>query len=209
MSSAVDTSYKSQMSKLQAIRSPKHKSFIEFLKGELRRARTSLADQTKRARYDEELLEERRDQLMMILDVALADGMLSPVEEERIHSVAGDVADSDEDPLVVLEMDRGVVAADTDHRLEITYDFKIAPLLVGRNHAAMNPRRDVQICLQLMAIVVEGSPIRGSWFHDGSGLCHEFVPDTLGAVFDARHGHGFNPLLRGSYDTRVVRLSKR
>ena len=92
--------------------------------------------------------------------------------------MAGDVADADDDPLVVLEMDRGVVAPHTDHRLEITHDFKIAPSLVGGNHAAMNTRRDLQVRLEI-AIVVDLGPIRRGRFDDGSWLCHEFVPHTL------------------------------
>jgi len=88
---AVDAAYRAQMSVLQKIRSPKHKSFIEFLKGELRRARTALTTPKRRQEYDAELLEERREQLTMILDVVLADGVFSEMEEERIRAVASDV----------------------------------------------------------------------------------------------------------------------
>jgi hypothetical protein len=88
---AVDAAYKAGMSRLQKIRSPKHKSFIEFLKGELRRARTALTNPKRRAEYDAELLDERREQLTMILDVVLADGVFSEMEEERIRAVASDV----------------------------------------------------------------------------------------------------------------------
>lgn len=88
---AVDEAYKDRMRRLQAVRSPKHKAFIEFLKGELRRARTALTDPARRAEYDAELLEERREQLGRILDVVLADGLLTQVEEERIRAVAADV----------------------------------------------------------------------------------------------------------------------
>ncbi|MBL4848307.1 MAG: hypothetical protein JKY65_22540 [Planctomycetes bacterium] len=88
---AVDAAYRVQMSCLQKIRSPKHKSFIEFLKGELRRARTALTIVKRRAEYDAEVLEERREQLTMILDVVLADGIFSTMEEERIRTVAADV----------------------------------------------------------------------------------------------------------------------
>ena len=88
---AVETSYRERMGTLQAIRSPKHKSFIEFLKGELRRARATLTDARKREDYDEELLAERREQLNMILDVVLADGRLTPTEEEKILAKGRDV----------------------------------------------------------------------------------------------------------------------
>ena len=88
---SVDAAYRAQMSVLQKIRSPKHKSFIEFLKGELRRARTALTIPKRREEYDAELLEERRAQLTMILEVVLADGIFSEIEEERIRAVAADV----------------------------------------------------------------------------------------------------------------------
>ncbi len=93
--------------------------------------------------------------------------------------MAGDVTDSDDDPLVVLEMDGGVVAPYTDHRLEITHDFEIAPSLVGGNHAAMNTLGDPQVRLEPIVIVVDLGPIRRGRFDDGSWLCHEFVPYNL------------------------------
>ena len=80
-------------------------------------------------------------------------------QQRRGHSVAGDVADSDDDPLVVLEMDRGVIAPYTDHRLEITHDLEIVPSLVGGNHAAMNTLGNLQVRLEPIAIVVDFGPI--------------------------------------------------
>jgi hypothetical protein len=79
------------MRTLQGIKSPKHKSFIEFLKGELRRAKATLAKADKRKAYDAELLEDRGEQLARILDVVLADGILTEAEEVRIQQVALDV----------------------------------------------------------------------------------------------------------------------
>jgi hypothetical protein len=87
----VEERYRERMGTLQAIKSPKHKSFIEFLKGELRRARAVLVDARQRAEYDRELLEERREQLTRILDVVLADGALRPAEEQRIQALAAEV----------------------------------------------------------------------------------------------------------------------
>jgi hypothetical protein len=87
----VEERYRERMGTLQAIKSPKHKSFIEFLKGELRRARAVLVDDRQRAAYDLELLEERRGQLTRILDIVLADGTLRPAEEERIQALAAEV----------------------------------------------------------------------------------------------------------------------
>ena len=88
---AVEGAYKERMASLQAIKSPKHKSFIEFLKGELRRAKTTLVHPGRRAEYDAELYEERRHQLARILDVVLADGVLRQVEEERVRDLALEV----------------------------------------------------------------------------------------------------------------------
>lgn len=89
--SRVEERYRERMGTLQAIKSPKHKSFIEFLKGELRRARAVLVDERQRAEYDRELLEERRAQLTRILEIVLADGTLRPAEEQRIQVLAADV----------------------------------------------------------------------------------------------------------------------
>ena len=83
---------------------------------------------------------------------------------------AGDVADWDDEPLVVLEMARGVAAPHTGHRLERAHDFNIAQSLAGGNHAAMNRRSDLQVRLETIAIVVDLGPIRRGRFDDGSRL---------------------------------------
>lgn len=87
----VEDRYRERMSTLQGIKSPKHKSFIEFLKGELRRARSVLVDDKQRQAYDLELLEERREQLTRILDIVLADGVLRTTEERRFQDMAAEV----------------------------------------------------------------------------------------------------------------------
>ncbi|MCA8925389.1 MAG: hypothetical protein KDD82_26505, partial [Planctomycetes bacterium] len=84
----LDAAYRESMSTLQRIRSPKHKSFIEFLKGELRTAKATLGDPRKRAEYDARLLAERRSRVEIVLDVVLADGFLTPVEEARVVDMA-------------------------------------------------------------------------------------------------------------------------
>ena len=45
---AVEKNYKEQMTKLQHIKNPKHKGFIEFLKDELRNAKSTLSNEVKR-----------------------------------------------------------------------------------------------------------------------------------------------------------------
>lgn len=87
----VEERYRERMGTLQGIKSPKHKSFIEFLKGELRRARSTLVDAKQRQAYDLELLEERKEQLLRILDVVLADGVLREAEERRLQEMAAEV----------------------------------------------------------------------------------------------------------------------
>ncbi len=93
--------------------------------------------------------------------------------------MAGDVADSDDDPLVVLEVHRGVVAPHTDHRLEIAHDFEIAAALVCGNHAAVDTLGDLQVLLELVPIVVYFSPIWSGRSDSGYWLCHEVVPHNL------------------------------
>ena len=69
-------------------------------------------------------------------------------KQRRCDAVTGHVADSHDDTLVALEVDRGVVAAHTRHRPEIAHNFDVAPSLVGRNHAPMDTLSDFQICLE-------------------------------------------------------------
>ncbi len=112
----VEERYRERMSTLQAIKSPKHKSFIEFLKGELRRARAVLVDEKQRREYDRELLEERREQLTRILDIVLADGVLKVAEERRFQDMAAEVGLSPDEVETVLhdELQRRGARRDSD-----------------------------------------------------------------------------------------------
>ncbi|MBI2930539.1 MAG: hypothetical protein HYY16_02715 [Planctomycetes bacterium] len=94
----VEERFKRQMVKLQAIQSPKHKEFIEFLKGELKKARVTLTDPERRRKYDQELQDERIAQLRKLCSHMLVDGTLSQqgeislVEEgKRIGIDPGDI----------------------------------------------------------------------------------------------------------------------
>ncbi len=85
----VEERFKQQMSKLQQIHSPKHKEFIEFLKGELKKARAILTDPMRRDRYDGEVKAERVAELRrlaahMLIDRTLSQqGEISLVEEGK------------------------------------------------------------------------------------------------------------------------------
>ena len=52
---AIEEAFKKQMNSLQHLHSPKHKEFIEFLKGEVRKARKVLDDPKRRKEYDGEM----------------------------------------------------------------------------------------------------------------------------------------------------------
>ena len=54
-SDAIENHYKEQMTKLQHIKSPKHKGFIEYLKDELRNAKLTLSNSDRRKEYDGKL----------------------------------------------------------------------------------------------------------------------------------------------------------
>ena len=82
----IEAAFKVQMTHLQHIENPKHKEFIEFLKGELKRARGVLADPPRRKEYDQELAKERDDELRKILSHMLLDGTLSSVAEVSVIS---------------------------------------------------------------------------------------------------------------------------
>ncbi len=74
---SVEEQFKQQMSKLQQIHSPKHKEFIEFLKGELKKSRGVLTDRMRRGQYDKELKDERMVELAKLASHMLIDGTLS------------------------------------------------------------------------------------------------------------------------------------
>lgn len=94
----VEERFKLQMSKLQSIHSPKHKEFIEFLKGELKKARAILTDGPRRRQYDADVRNERTIELRKLIAHMLVDGTLSQqgevslIEEgKRIGLDIGDV----------------------------------------------------------------------------------------------------------------------
>ena len=82
----IEPRFKEQMTKLQRLDNPRHKEFIEFLKGELKRARSILTDPGRRKEYDRELTEERSDDLREILSHMLVDGTLSSQAELSVIS---------------------------------------------------------------------------------------------------------------------------
>ncbi|NUN48559.1 MAG: hypothetical protein HUU15_07000, partial [Candidatus Brocadiae bacterium] len=77
----IETRFKERMTRVQHIENPRHKEFLEFLKGELKRARGILTDEARRAAYDRELSEERVQELRKVLSHMLVDGTLSSVAE--------------------------------------------------------------------------------------------------------------------------------
>jgi hypothetical protein len=82
----VEVRFKAQMTRLQQIENPKHKEFIEFLKGELKRARGVLSDPSRRKEYDKQIAEERAEELRKILSHMLIDGVLSDTAEKSVEA---------------------------------------------------------------------------------------------------------------------------
>lgn len=78
---ALEERFRERMQKIQAVRSTKHKEFVEFVKGELRRARRILSDERERAQYDRELLADRCQRLRRVLAPVLATGSLPRAAE--------------------------------------------------------------------------------------------------------------------------------
>ncbi len=81
---SIEAKFKERMTRVQHIENPRHKEFIEFLKGELKRARGILTDTGRRAEYDRELAEERGEELRKILGHMLVDGALSSIAEVSV-----------------------------------------------------------------------------------------------------------------------------
>jgi hypothetical protein len=83
-SATIESRFKEQMTRVQHIENPRHKEFVEYLKGELKRARAILTDGERRREYDAELAEDRADELRKILSHMLVDGKLSNVAEVSV-----------------------------------------------------------------------------------------------------------------------------
>ena len=83
---AIEARFKEQMTRLQKIENPRHKEFIEYLKGELKRARGVLTDAARRREYDQQLLLERGEELRKILAHMLVDKQLSTSAEQSVQS---------------------------------------------------------------------------------------------------------------------------
>jgi hypothetical protein len=81
---AIEACFKEKMTHVQHIENPRHKEFLEFLKGELKRARSILTDEERRGVYDRELAEERGDELRKVLSHMLVDGTLSSIAEVSV-----------------------------------------------------------------------------------------------------------------------------
>ncbi|MEK7468820.1 MAG: hypothetical protein AAB074_15700 [Planctomycetota bacterium] len=81
---AIEACFKEKMTHVQHIENPRHKEFLEFLKGELKRARSILTDEERRGEYDRELAEERGDELRKVLSHMLVDGTLSSIAEVSV-----------------------------------------------------------------------------------------------------------------------------
>jgi len=73
----VEKSYKEQMTKLQHLKSPKHKGFIEFLKDELRNAKLTLSSDTRRKEYDASLNTRHHEAFKQMVSPLLAMGEIS------------------------------------------------------------------------------------------------------------------------------------
>jgi hypothetical protein len=80
----VEEHFKTQMSRLQEIKSVKHKEFLEFLKGEIKNARRILADPALRKQYDADMLAERVAMLQKFMEPLLVEGTITPREEASI-----------------------------------------------------------------------------------------------------------------------------
>jgi hypothetical protein len=107
----LDERFRDRMQKIQAVRSTKHKEFIEFVKGELRRARRILANAQERADYDRELLNQRTALLRRVLAPVLATGALPPAAEQAVEDEARRLGLTDEEARLTIEEELGRSAA--------------------------------------------------------------------------------------------------
>lgn len=102
----IEESYKTQMRKLQSIKSTKDKGFLEFLKEELRTARLTLTNAERRKQYDESLIKDAVDAFKSfvkplmalglvpkgVFDTMVAKGVADGLSEEQAKWVIEDLA---------------------------------------------------------------------------------------------------------------------
>lgn len=74
---AIDKAFREKMTRLQQVRSPKHKGFVEFLKEELRHAKLTLSSEERRGEYDAGIKERRLAAVRELLGPVLALGQLT------------------------------------------------------------------------------------------------------------------------------------
>ncbi|MEZ0227495.1 MAG: hypothetical protein ACAI25_02645 [Planctomycetota bacterium] len=100
----VEPAFRVRMQKVQSLRSTKHKEFLEFVKGELRRGLRVLTSTEQRRGYDAELREERVAELRRILVPTLAAGVLVGAAEKALLGAAVlDLGMSEPEALEVIE----------------------------------------------------------------------------------------------------------
>ena len=142
----VEARFKAQMTKLQQNENPRHKEFLEFLKGELKRARGILTDPARRSEYDKELAEERAGELHKLLSHMLVDGKLSSqaelsiIEEGRNLGLEGSLIRSVIDQELERTGARRVSSRDTSIRMQRTSDRKVQEFAKQLQEARMGAR---------------------------------------------------------------------
>jgi hypothetical protein len=102
-SSLLEERFRERMHRVQEVRSTKHKEFIEFVKGELRRARRILADERDRAEYDRELVTAQASLLGRTLGPALALGRLEPAAERVALELAREIGLTEEEARATID----------------------------------------------------------------------------------------------------------
>jgi len=112
---SIDREFKARMTKLQHVKSPKHKGFIEFLKDELRKAKRTLADAARRKDYDAAQKKKRIETFTGIVEPLLALGNVPPdVLETLVTVVASKHGLAVDDARAVVEAIAKKVQVDLD-----------------------------------------------------------------------------------------------
>lgn len=100
----VEPAFRERMTKVQSLRSTKHKEFLEYVKGELRRALRVLTSVEGRREYDADLHAERVAELRRILVPTLAAGVLVGAAEKALLGTALlDLGMSETEALAVID----------------------------------------------------------------------------------------------------------
>jgi hypothetical protein len=165
----VEVAYKEAIARLQKVTSPKHKEFVEFLKGEVKTARRTLGNTKTRGEYERELRNKRVDEFRKMFEKVTRDHILSAIDE------IGVIKDATRLGLARTEAKALLESMCEERKIE-RVKTRIAPTVV---QDAAGQREDMQF-LSAVELVLDGLIVRK----------HASMPEYVVGLPDSRYTIG-------------------